>query len=525
MSQGGDWKPSHNPWVVAIVVTAAAFMEVLDTTIVNVALPHIAGTLSAGLNESTWVLTSYLVANSIVLPISGWLSTTFGRKRFFLTCIIGFTVCSLLCGLSTSLGQLIIFRVLQGFFGGGLQPVQQAILIDTFPPAQRGRAFAVTTIATVAAPAIGPALGGLLTDHFSWRWIFLVNVPIGMAAWLFAMRVVEDSPLSRPQFKRGQKWPHVDFIGLGLIALGFGCLQVWLDKGEQYDWFDSSFILVFALLSVIGLVGAVTWLLTHDKPLVDLRLLARRNFGLGNLLIFLVGMVLYGCAVLIPQFAQTQLDYTATWAGYVLSPGALSVILLSPFVAASMTRVSGRTLVAIGFAIMTASLLYSSVLTPQIDFHTLVLIRTAQTVGLSFLFAPISAAATASLRPQDTNSGAALLSMSRNLGGSIGISIATSLVTSRSQVNMAYLSEPLTPLSMAYNDLLARSVHTLQGLGRSLADAQSQAAGRIYQELQLQAATLAYADVFQIFAIGAAVATLLSLLMKPERARKTGGGH
>jgi DHA2 family multidrug resistance protein len=517
-------QPAGNPWIIALVVTSAAFMEVLDTTIVNVALPHIAGTMSAGQNESTWALTSYLVANGMVLPISGWLADMFGRKRYFLLCIIGFTACSLLCGISTSLAELIVFRVLQGFFGGGLQPMQQAILIDTFPPAQRGRAFALTAIATVVAPAIGPTLGGWLTDNASWRWIFLINVPVGLLAWFFTMQMIEDPPQARA--KAGtDRAPSIDYVGLGLIALGFGCLQVWLDKGEQYDWFASNFIRVFALLSAIGLVGAVAWLLTRKHPLVNLRLLGQRNFGVGNLLIFLVGAVLYGCAVLIPQLAQQQLGYTATWAGLVLSPGALAVIVLGPFVAASMSKVSGRTLIVIGFAIMTASLLYSAQIVPQIDFRTLVMMRAAQTIGLAFLFAPISAAATAELRPQDSNSGGALLSMSRNVGGSVGISIATALVTARSQVNMAYLSQHLSSLNPAYTELLQRMQNGIAALGHAAADAQALAMGSLYQTLRLQSTVLAYADVFERFAIAAALATLAAFFLKPKTAKPAAGGH
>lgn len=518
------WKPSHNPWLIALVVTAAAFMEVLDTTIVNVALPHIAGSLSAGQDESTWVLTSYLVANGIVLPVSGWLSTTIGRKRYFITCILAFTACSLLCGIATSLSELIIFRIMQGFFGGGLQPVQQAILIDVFPPAKRGNAFALTAIATVVAPAIGPTLGGWLTDNISWRWIFLINLPVGIAAGFAALKLVEDPPSARGTLGSGRHVP-VDYVGLGLIALGFGCLQIWLDKGEQYDWLDSRFVQVFATLSAIGLGGAVAWLLSRRKPLVDLRLLGERNFGIGNLLIFLVGMVLYGCAVLIPQFAQQNLGYTATWAGLALSPGAVVVILLTPFVAFAMGKLNGRTLIVIGFASITLAMLYSSLLVPQIDFKTLVLMRSAQVVGLAFLFAPISASATAGLRPQDSNSGAALLTMSRNVGGSIGISIATSLVTTRTQIDMAHLSQHLSPFDQPYNELLARATRTIEAIGQAAAQAQQQAMGSIYKTLLNQAGVMAYGDVFQLFAIGGAFATCAALFLKPGNGKSAAGSH
>lgn len=518
------WRPSHNPWLVTLVVTSAAFMEVLDTTIVNVALPHIAGSLSAGQDESTWTLTSYLVANGIVLPISGWFMNIFGRKRYFTSCILLFTISSLLCGLATSLPELIVFRVMQGFFGAGLQPCQQAILIDIFPPKDRGRAFSLVAIATVAAPAIGPTLGGWLTDTYDWRWIFLVNVPVGIVAWLLTMRLVEDPPTARPAAERGMR-PRIDLIGLGLISLGFGCLQVMLDKGEQYDWLYSDFIKAFAVLSVIGLVGAVVWLMTRREPLVNLRVFRHRSFAVGNLLIFLLGATLYASAVLIPMLAQSVLGYTATWAGLVLSPGALVVILALPVVAAMMKYVAARPLIVTGFAVLAASMLYSAQLTPTVDFQTLVLMRIAQTVGIAFLFAPISAAATAPLGPTESNDGAALLTMSRNLGGSIGISVSTTLLSNRTQERQAYLSENLSNFSQPYRDLVAERTQALINLGHTAAEAQQMAVGSIYQTLQQQAAVLAYIDVFRYCAVAALIAMIASFLLRGGHVKLGAGAH
>ena len=318
------WKPSHNRWAIAVVVTFAAFMEILDTTIVNVALPHIAGGLSTSFDEATWTLTSYLVANGIVLTISGWLSTVFGRKRYFLICLGMFTVCSFFCGTATSLTQLVIFRLAQGFFGGGLQPTQQAIILDTFPPEKRAAAFGVTAIATIVAPVLGPTLGGYLTDTFNWRWVFLINIPIGVAAVFFVSVLVEDPPWL------AKRSGHIDFIGLSLITLGLGCFQIMLDRGENEDWFGSHFIQMMACLAAVGILGAIGWLLIAKKPVVNLDVFKDKNFATGCVLIGATGGILYAGAVVIPQFAQTVIGYTATWAGLILSPGGLVVILLIP---------------------------------------------------------------------------------------------------------------------------------------------------------------------------------------------------
>jgi DHA2 family multidrug resistance protein len=384
----GAWRPRHNPWAIALAVTLVAFMEILDTTIVNVALPHIAGSLSVSNDDATWTLTSYLVANGIVLPISGWLGRVLGRKRYFLVCIASFTACSFLCGIAGSLWQLILFRLAQGFFGGGLQPNQQSIILDTFPPEMRSRAFGITALATVVAPVLGPTLGGLITDNASWRWIFFINLPVGVFTFFAVAHLVEDPPWANAGETR------IDGIGLALIALGLGCLQITLDRGEDADWLGSPFIRTFAVLTVIGLVGAVLWLTWTRRPVVDLRVLKDRNFAVGSLLIFCMAVVLYSSAVVIPQLAQTVLGYTATLAGYILSPGAILVALLIPLVSRLLLpRVQTRFVVLFGFVCMAGALYYSSLLSRQVDFDTLALMRMAQTFGLAFLFVPISSIA------------------------------------------------------------------------------------------------------------------------------------
>ena len=322
-----NWTPSHNPWLVALTVTLATFMEVLDTSIANVALPHMAGTLGASQEEATWVLTSYLVSSAVILPISGWLMARMGRKRFYMTCVVMFTVCSMLCGLAPSLPLLVLFRVLQGVGGGGLAPSEQAILADTFPVSKRGQAFAVYGMAVVVAPAIGPTLGGWITDNFNWHWIFFINLPVGLLSLFLTQRMVEDPPYLKEEQKTTGR---VDFMGLGLISIGVGCLEFVLDKGQEKDWFGDSMITTFAIIAACMLVFFVWWEWQHQDPIVDIRLLKNRNFGTAVFLQFVLGMVLFGTTVLIPQFLQVLLGYTAERAGMVLSPGALVLMLTMP---------------------------------------------------------------------------------------------------------------------------------------------------------------------------------------------------
>jgi DHA2 family multidrug resistance protein len=512
---GAAWKPAYNPWLIAVSVTLAAFMEILDTTIVNVALPHIAGSLSASSDEATWALTSYLVANGIVLTISGWLGDLLGRKRYFLICIAMFTVCSFLCGIASSLGQLIIFRLAQGFFGGGLQPNQQSIILDTFPPARRGAAFGVTAIATVVAPVLGPTLGGYITDQASWRWIFFLNIPVGMLAVFLISVLVEDPPWVKNRRSRG-----IDYIGLSLITLGLGALQIMMDRGEDDGWFESSFIAWMALVAFLGILGAIGWLLIARKPIVDLAVFKDRNFAGGCIMIGAMGAILYASAVIIPQFAQQTLNYTATWAGLILSPGGIAVIILIPMVGRLMTVLQTRYIIAMGFTIMGFALLFSSTITLGIDFRTLVMMRTAQTAGLAFLFVPISTVAYMTLPRRLNGDGAALFSMFRNVFGSIGISLSTAQVVQRSQVHQTYLSQWASPFYQPYQALIATYEQALRSMGRVGAVAHGVAVGRVYQAFRLQVAVLAYSDVFYYCAIVAFIVVPFCFLLSA----KTGGG-
>ncbi|MGO8846727.1 MAG: DHA2 family efflux MFS transporter permease subunit [Methylocella sp.] len=524
MNEGGEadmrgWKPTHNRWAIAVVVTFAAFMEILDTTIVNVALPHIAGGLSTSNDEATWTLTSYLVANGIVLTISGWLSTVFGRKRYFLICLGMFTVCSFFCGTATSLSQLVVFRLMQGFFGGGLQPTQQAIILDTFPPEQRAAAFGVTAIATIVAPVLGPTLGGYLTDTYNWRWVFLINIPIGAAAVFFVSVLVEDPPWLK------RRTLHIDFVGLALITLGFGCLQVMLDRGENDDWFGSPFIRIMAVLAVLGILGAIGWLLIARKPVVNLDVFKDKNFAMGSVLIGATGGVLYAGAVAIPQFAQTVIGYTATWAGLILSPGGLVVILLIPIVGQLMKRVQIRFIIAVGFFSIGSAFLFSSMLVPDIDLRTLVLMRAAQTAGLAFLFVPI-ATITFSTLPRELNGDAtALFAMFRNVFGSIGISLASAMIIERAQVHQSYLAQWATPFHEPFNELIASYERTLTAMGYAARVAHDVAVGRVYQVYRTQAEVLGYSDVFLFTAIVAFAVVPLCFLLSGVKGGGRGAAH
>src|SRR5580700_6936711 len=340
------WKPKFNPWLIAFVVALAAFMEVLDTSIANVALPHLAGDLGASNDESTWVLTSYLVSNAIVLPISGWLANLFGRKRFFLLCIFLFTTSSLLCGIAPSLGMLILFRILQGVGGGGLQPMAQAILADTFPPQKRGLAFALYGITTITAPTIGPTLGGWLTDNYSWRWIFYINLPVGILTLFLVLRVVEDPPYLVRTKNAGVR---VDYIGIALLALGVGALQILLDKGQEDDWFGSQFIVALAAISAICLISLVFWELYSKTPVIDVRMYKSFNFAVASLMMFFLGMLLFASLVMMPQFLQTLMGYTAQSAGLVLSGASLIILFEMPITGQLTTRVPTKYIMAFGW--------------------------------------------------------------------------------------------------------------------------------------------------------------------------------
>jgi DHA2 family multidrug resistance protein len=515
-SDQGDWRPSANPWLIAVVVTLAAFMEVLDTTIVNVSLPHIAGNLSASYDEATWTLTSYLVANSIVLPISAFFGRLIGRKRYFVICIGAFTICSFLCGIATNLGELVVFRVLQGFFGGGLQPNQQSIILDTFPPSQRGRAFGLTAIATVVAPVLGPTLGGWITDNYSWRWVFFINIPIGVIATFAVLALVEDPPWAKAKSK-----VSTDYVGIGLIALTFAAFQIMLDRGEDDDWFSSPFIGSLAAIAAVGLATAVAWLLYARKPVVDLRVFKDRNFALGCVAIGIFSILLYGSAVLVPQLAQQHLGYTALLAGLVMSPGAVCVIFLIPLLNIILPRVQTRFVLTAGFLVLGGSMLYSRTIAPNIDFRHLMFVRVTQSLGIGFLFVPLSILAYSTLARNLQQDATALFTMFRNVLGSVGISVTTAMITSRSQTHMAYLAYHTSQANPNFRATLSQLTQAIQGLGSTASVAAQKAFGQAYQTLIAQASFLAYKDVFLYCGLLAILFTPMTFLF--SGVKKAGG--
>jgi MFS transporter, DHA2 family, multidrug resistance protein len=512
------WRPAVNPWIIALAVTLATFMEVLDTSIANVALPHIAGSLSAGQDESTWVLTSYLVSNAIVLPLSGWLSSIMGRKNFYMSCVALFTVSSFMCGLAPNLATLIVCRILQGVGGGGLQPSEQAILADTFPPAKRGMAFAVYGIAVVTAPAIGPTLGGWITDNFSWRWIFFINIPVGIISILLTSRLIQDPPYFK---RRKLSETRIDYVGLSFVALGLGALQIVLDKGQRDDWFESHFILILSLIAAASLIFLVIWEWRHKDPIIDLHLFRDRTFAVSNLLMFMLGFALLGSTLLLPLFMQTMLGYTAQRAGLALMPGGFTIIILLPLVGFLLSRYSPRWLLVFGLVVLSASLFHMTSFDLDIDFHTAVYARMLQAVGMAFLFVPINTAAYAFLPREKNNAASGLMNLGRNIGGSVGISLVTTMLDRRTQLHLTNLASHLSMTNPALLAMLRGASGAMRAHGSSAAGATQQAYAMVQGVVERQATMLAYLDCFWFLGVAILLMIPTVFLMKKS---KPGGG-
>jgi DHA2 family multidrug resistance protein len=508
------WKPRYNPWIIALTVTLATFMEVLDSSIANVALPHIAGGLSAGQDESTWVLTSYLVSNAIVLPMSGWLTTVIGRKRFYMTCVALFTISSILCGFAPTLPLLIFFRILQGAGGGGMGPSEQAILADTFPPEKRGLAFSVYGMAVVVAPAIGPTLGGWITDNYDWRWIFFINVPVGLLSLFLTSTVVEDPPWLKRFNGAGIK---IDYIGLSLIVLGIGCLQVILDKGQQDDWFGSTFVTTFAVIAGAALVALVVHEWRTPHPVLELKLLKNRNFAATVLFNFVLGAVLFGTTVLIPQFLQLMMGYSAEKAGEVLSPAGFMLMVLFPIAGVLSTKVDPRWMIACGFCMTSIALYHITHLSLAIDFRTIMLWRMYQMSGLAFIFIPISILSYVGVPPEKSNQISGISNFIRNLGGSVGISMLTTFLARQSQVHQTSLVAHATATNPQFNNMLNGTAANMAKSGSGPALAMQQAYNQVMGLIEQQAALLSYVNAFWMVSIIVACLVPLPFLLKKPK--------
>jgi DHA2 family multidrug resistance protein len=513
MAYSLDWKPKHNPWAIALTVTLATFMEVLDTSIANVALPHIAGSVGASQDEATWVLTSYLVSSAVILPISGWLSDRFGRKRFYLSCVVMFTACSMLCGLAPTLPFLILARVLQGLGGGGLAPSEQAILADTFPIEKRGQAFAVYGMAVVVAPAIGPTLGGWITDNFNWHWIFFINVPIGLISLWLSSRMVEDPPqlIARRQAAKGTR---VDFTGLALVASGVGVLEFFLDKGQEKDWFGDPVILAACIIATALLITFVFWEWNHPDPIVDLKLLKNRNFGTAVFLQLILGMVLFGSTVLIPQYLQTLLGFTAQLAGEALSPAGF-VMMFMMFVAGRLIgKMDPRVLVCIGYTATALGLYNLTRLSLDTSFGTVVEWRMLQVIGLPLVFIPISTLNYVGVPTSKMNQISSLSNFARNLGGSAGTALLTTFLARTAQTHQQQLAAHTGPGSAGYQRYITAIAAAGRAGGQNPVQAMQTAVAYAYEQMVRQASMLSYKNAFAVLATVILCLTPLPFIMR-----------
>ncbi len=508
------WKPRVNPWLIAATVALAAFMEVLDTSIANVALPHIAGSLGASTDQGTWVLTSYLVANAIVLPLGAWASSLMGRRNFFVFCIVTFTVASFLCGAAPSLPMLLVFRVLQGFGGGGMQPMAQAIMADSFEPQKRGQAFALYGLVAVLAPSIGPTLGGWITDNYSWRWIFFINIPVGMLAFFMVTRLVEDPPWIKPDRSRLR---NMDYLGLAFLTLSMGGLQIMLDKGEEKDWFSSGFIQFFGAMFVLSFVALVIWEWRNKDPLINLKVFRFKNFAICCFLMALVGGVLNANTVLQPQFMQSLLGYTATTAGLALTAGGIALVVVMPFAGYATGKVSARTLVMIGFTMFVFTFRYAAyVSTLDMTFVQCSVLRVIQMIPLPFCFISITNAAYVGMPKEDSNQVSGLINFARNIGGSILIAITGAQVTSRAMWHQEHLQNAMQSGSLAFEQhrqtlsgFFSGHFGGPNGAGMALAN--------IYQQLNLQAQFQGYQDVYMELSWMSLVLIFMAFLLNKNR--------
>ena len=509
-----------NKWLITVTVMLPAIMEIVDTSVANVALPHMQGSLNAGTDEITWVLTSYLVSNAVVLPMTGWLARMFGRKRFLITCITLFTLASLMCGAAPSLGLLIFFRVLQGAAGGALIPMSQAFMMETFPPYQQGMAMAIFGVGAMFGPIIGPALGGWITDNMNWRWIFYINIPIGVIAVVMATYFIYDpSYLKRARVS-------IDYWGLALLTVGLGALQIVLDKGQQDDWFNSPFIVACSVLTAVSLLALLYVELTHPHPIVNLRLFKNVSFSAGNLVMFAVGFCLYSSIMLIPLCLQTLMGYNATMAGMVLAPGGVATLVCMPFVGAVIQRYDGRKVVFTGLIISAYSMYLMQGFTLEAAYRDFLWPRIVLGVGLAMVFVPLTTVTLATISKEEMGNATGIFSLLRNIGGSVGIAISATMLARYSQFYQTTLVAHVTPYNPLAQSQTATLKGALMGRGMNAVAAEQGALGIIYSKVVRQAYMLSYNRIF--FVVGIAfliIIPLLLLLKKPQKHLPPGAAH
>jgi DHA2 family multidrug resistance protein len=500
--------PAVNPWLITLSVMLATFMEVLDTSIANVSLSHIAGSLSVSTDESTWVLTTYLISNAIVIPSTAWFGERFGRKRFLMFCVAIFTISSFLCGLATSLPMLLVMRVIQGAGGGALQPIAQAILVETFPKEKQGQAMGIYGLGVVVAPVLGPLLGGWLTDNYSWRWIFFINVPVGLLALSLIQRFIHD-----PHWIRNAQPRRLDFIGFGFMSLWLGCQEVLLDKGQEEDWFGSRFIVSMAVLAVLGLVVFVARELRAEKPFVNLRVLKSYNFTVGMALMFFAGVTLYSLTAAIPLYLQSLMGYTALQSGLAMIPRGLGALIAMPLVGRLVSRFQGRYLAAFGFLLFGVSSWVLSRLTLDISPMVLVWPLFFSGVSIAFMFVPLNAIALGSVPKEQVGNASGIFNLMRNVGGSVGISLITTLSARFAQARQTTLVAHVTPYDTSYQSAVSTASRLYAAHGDKVT-AQQQTLGSLYHQVLTQANFLAYLDIFRSFVLLCFVCAIGALILK-----------
>jgi DHA2 family multidrug resistance protein len=508
------WRPSVNPWLIAAAVMLATFLEVLDTSVANVALPHIAGNLSASTDEATWVLTSYLVSNAIVLPMTGWLASFFGRKRFLIGCVAIFTLASAACGAAGSLGFLITARIVQGAAGGALQPLSQAILMESFPPAKRGMAMATFGLGVVVAPIIGPVLGGWITDNYSWRWVFYINIPFGVLAVLMSQAFLEDPPYLRAARERSRG--QIDYIGFGALALWLATLQVILDRGQQDDWFNAHWLVWASLISLGSMVWFIVWELRAEHPMVNLRVLGNRNFAVGTLLITVVGVVLYSTTALLPLFLQGLMGYPALNSGMAVSPRGIGAVAALVVVGRLVGKIDTRFLIAFGFSLLAYATWQFARINLDIATVSVTWPNILSGVAMGFVFVPLTTTTMGDLSNEQMGNASGIFNLMRNLGGSIGISLATTLVARGAQIHQAMLAGHLSPYDTQSQQFLQNTARAMSAYSDSVT-AHQQAYGVLYGILVQQANLGAYIDTFAFLVLLCLLSIPLVLLFKKIR--------